>query len=98
MTRARWRPLILLLAAGATVLAWLPFLLAYTAHTLAARHGCTLHGGYANPCVIDGEDWGQTLYGWGVMAWFIMLTWPLMLASLVGWPAYGAWRLWKRWR
>lgn len=98
MTRAWRRPLILLLVAFATVLAWLPFLFAYTAYTLAERHGCTLHEGYANPCVINGEDWGERLYGWGVMAWLIMLTWPLMLASVIGWPAYAVVRLWKRWR
>lgn len=97
MRRGWRRPLLMLLAACATLLVWVPFLMAYTAYTLAERHGCVLHEGYANPCIIAGEDWGNTLYGWGVMAWFVMVTWPAMLASLIGWPAYAATRLWKRW-
>jgi hypothetical protein len=94
--RRGWRRALLLLAAGGTVLAWTPFLLAATAGILAERHGCVLHEGYPNPCIIAGTDWGERLYGWGVMAWFVIVTWPVMLASLIGWPVYGVLRWWRR--
>ena len=34
---------------------------------IASSHGCTLHEGFANPCVINGTDYGETLYTMGVM-------------------------------
>jgi hypothetical protein len=53
----------------------------------AARHGCTLHEGFQNPCVVDGTDWGGTLYTAFVGGWLMLVTLPaaalLMLILLV---------------
>lgn len=83
------------LAAGATLLAGMPFFSVLTAGTVANWRGCRLHEGFANPCVIAGTDWGETLYAMGVMGWLMLVTWPFMLLSLIGWPIHGVMR-WRR--
>jgi len=66
--------LILLLAAA-------PILVAVGAGTYAANHGCVLHEGFVNPCIVDGKDVGQTLYQLGVLGWFAIATVPLGLGA-----------------
>jgi hypothetical protein len=90
------RRALLWLAAGATLLAWLPLFSVLTASLLANAYGCRLHEGFPNPCVIAGADRGETLYAMGVMGWFMLVTGPFMLLSLVGWPIYAAVRWWQR--
>lgn len=48
----------------------------------AERHGCTLHEGFANPCVVDGVDHGERLYSAFVSGWFLLATGPLALILL----------------
>ena len=48
----------------------------------AERHGCTLHEGFVNPCVVNGTDHGPTLYSAFVSGWFLMLTGPIALVLL----------------
>jgi len=62
--------LILLFAAA-------PILVAVGAGTYAQSHGCTLHEGFVNPCIVDGEDIGKTLYSLGVLGWFSLATIPI---------------------
>lgn len=83
------------LAAGATLLAWLPFLSVLTASLLANAFDCRLHEGFPNPCVIAGADRGETLYAMGVMGWLMLVTAPFMLISLIGWPICAVLR-WRR--
>lgn len=52
---------------------------------IAQSHGCTLHEGFVNPCVIDGEDWGQTLYTMAMMGWFMIATVPIAAGLLLLW-------------
>ena len=66
--------LILLLAAA-------PILVAIGAGTYAASHGCVLHEGFVNPCIVDGKDVGQTLYTLGVLGWFGIATVPLGIGA-----------------
>lgn len=66
--------LILLLAAA-------PLIVALGAGAYAANHGCVLHEGFVNPCIVDGQDLGQTLYGLGMVGWFAMATVPLGLGA-----------------
>ena len=66
--------LILLLAAA-------PLIVALGAGAYAANHGCVLHEGFVNPCIIDGQDMGQTLYGLGMVGWFAIATVPLGLGA-----------------
>ena len=64
----------------------------------AKRHGCTLHEGYTNPCLVNGHDYGDTLYAAFVSGWFMLLTLPagavilLALLIMVGVDLYRRWR------
>ncbi|WP_126979505.1 hypothetical protein [Frigidibacter oleivorans] len=76
----RWR-LIVALAVLLTGIA--PVLSVVIAGALASAHGCTLHEGFVNPCVILGKDRGETLYTMAVAGWFALVTLPLAaLAAL----------------
>lgn len=52
---------------------------------VASSHGCTLHEGFANPCVINGIDYGETLYTMGVMGWLMLATLPIAAGLLLLW-------------
>lgn len=52
---------------------------------IAASHGCTLHEGFANPCVINGTDYGETLYTMGVMGWLMLATLPVAAGLILLW-------------
>lgn len=56
----------------------------FWASDFAQRHGCDLHEGFAQPCLVEGEDWGETLYLAFVMGWFALLTLPVAAAALLG--------------
>lgn len=43
----------------------------------ADRHGCILHEGFVNPCIVNGVDRGPDLYSAFVMGWFMLLTLPI---------------------
>ncbi len=59
-----------------------PVLSVVIASTVASANGCELHEGFANPCVIGGIDFGDTLYAMGVTGWLALVTLPL--AALLG--------------
>lgn len=65
--------------------AFLPLMITFSAMGIAEMNGCALHEGYANPCVIAGTDWGETLYAMGVVAWLSMITFPLSMTGLLLW-------------
>jgi hypothetical protein len=60
----------------------------------ASSHGCTLHEGFANPCVVDGKDIGQDLYGSFVSAWFGVFAAGLGFYILIGFLVSAACDLW----
>ena len=100
------RRTLLLLAAYLTLLLWLPLLSFALAAIIAVPAGCTLHEGFANPCVIAGVDWGEMLYNLaGMGMWMTLFMMPFMMLSLAGWVVYvmiiiiRRWRAWaRRWR
>jgi hypothetical protein len=47
------------------------------AGSIATANGCTLNEGQAHPCIVNGVDWGETLYALGVMGWFMLVTIPV---------------------
>ena len=63
------------------------------AATIASWNGCTLHEGFANPCVVNGRDLGPLLYEMGVAGWFMLATLPLGAIAFVGWTI--GWAIWK---
>lgn len=58
--------------------------LAYVAY-MANRYGCTVHEGFANPCIVDGVDIGERLYTLGVMGWLLLATLPVFVAIALLW-------------
>lgn len=54
-----------------------PLISALVAGIIAEANGCTLHEGFVNPCIINGEDWGRDLYTFFVLGWFAIATLPL---------------------
>ena len=80
----RW-PYVVLLAIFAICLT--PVAAVAWASAFARRHGCTLHEGFTNPCIVDGQDWGETLYTAFASGWFMLATLPVaalcLLAMLV---------------
>jgi hypothetical protein len=61
------------------VLGFSPVISAMIAGTIAEANGCTLHEGFVNPCVINGTDYGETLYFFGVLGWLALGTIPIAL-------------------
>ena len=53
--------------------------------TIANAYGCRVDEGSANPCMINGHDYGELLYSLGVMGWFMLVTIPAGLVAFVGW-------------
>lgn len=70
-----WR-LLWVLAIGLILFGVAPLVSVIVASELAAAHGCTLHEGFVNPCVIGGQDRGEVLYQMAVAGWLMMLTLP----------------------
>lgn len=67
------------------IVALLPLFSVAIAGWIAEANGCVLHEGFANPCVVNGADIGQTLYALGVMGWFMLATIPLGAGALIVW-------------
>ncbi len=44
--------------------------------TIANAYGCQVDEGSAHPCVIGGQDRGETLYAMFVLGWLMLLTLP----------------------
>ena len=61
----------------AIVLCFAPVAAVLWSTSFAKRHGCTLHEGYTNPCVVNGVDHAERLYGAFVSGWFMLITLPL---------------------
>jgi hypothetical protein len=64
---------------------------------IANAHGCRVDEGSVHPCIINGKDYGQTLYTLGVMGWFMLVTLPAGAFAFALWLAIlllhrSAWR------
>jgi hypothetical protein len=57
------------------------FSVAYAA-SVAEANNCELDEGSVHPCIVDGEDIGETLYTLGMMGWFMLVTIPVGLLAL----------------
>jgi hypothetical protein len=58
------------------------------AQWIANAHGCLLHEGAVNPCVVAGGDRGATLYTMFSMGWFMIATLPLGACALMIWAIF----------
>ncbi len=66
--------LVLLLIA---LVALSPLISVAIAGEIASSHGCQLDEGSIHPCMVNGQDMGETLYSMGVMGWFMLVTIPI---------------------
>jgi hypothetical protein len=64
------------------VLAISPLLSAMLAGTIANNYGCDLDEGSVHPCIVNGNDIGDTLYTLGVLGWLALGTIPLGLIAI----------------
>ena len=63
----------------------LPLASMLVASSIAESHGCALDEGSVHPCMVGGSDWGETLYGMAVAAWFMFFTFPAGGAAFCVW-------------
>lgn len=63
------------------------------AATVASWNDCTLHEGFVNPCIVNGQDIGGTLYSMSVMGWMMLATIPLGAIAFVLWTV--VWAVWR---
>lgn len=75
-----WIALILIL-----IFALWPAASVYFTYLIADANDCRVDEGSVHPCLINGQDWGGTLYAMGVMGWFMLGTIPLGVFGLLGW-------------
>jgi hypothetical protein len=75
---------VLLILGLLLILAWTiwPAALVALAGSIASANGCQLDEGSVHPCIVNGGDMGQQLYGMGVMGWFMLVTIPTGLLAL----------------
>lgn len=80
---------VLLILVFLLILTWTvwPVALVAVAGNIASANGCQLDEGSVHPCIVNGQDIGEQLYGMGVMGWFMLVTIPTGLLALA---AYGA--------
>ena len=80
---------VLLIIIFLLILAWTvwPVALVAVAGNIASANDCQLDEGSVHPCIVNGRDMGEQLYGMGVMGWFMLVTIPTGLLALV---IYGA--------
>jgi hypothetical protein len=64
------------------LLAISPLLSAMLAGTIANYYGCDLDEGSIHPCIVNGNDIGDTLYTMGVLGWLALGTIPLGLIAI----------------
>lgn len=64
------------------LLAFSPLIATMIAGTIAGHYGCDLDEGSIHPCIVNGEDIGDTLYTLGVLGWLALGTIPLGLIAI----------------
>jgi hypothetical protein len=62
-----------------------PLLGVVVADAIASANGCNLSEGPGLVCMIGGSDWGQALYAFSVLTWFLLVTLPLAGGALIVW-------------
>ncbi|MCB1496516.1 MAG: hypothetical protein KDJ86_12065 [Bauldia sp.] len=82
--RMRWVVMLVVLAVILVVML-APMASVMIAGSIADSHGCVLHEGAVNPCIVDGKDIGETLYTMGMMGWLMIATIPIGAIALLGW-------------
>lgn len=79
------RAYLLIPLTGATVVAFWPIASAIWSTLFASVFDCRVDEGSVHTCVVAGIDYGEALYTAFVMAWMMLIVWPLALIVLVAW-------------
>ena len=64
------------------LLAISPLLATMAAGTIANRYDCDLDEGSIHPCIVNGNDIGDTLYTLGMLGWLMLGTIPLGMIAI----------------
>lgn len=67
-----------------TVIGLLPLLSVFLAGQIAGVHGCALHEGGPQPCMVFGFDAGGVLYTMTVLGWLMLVTNLALIAGVAG--------------
>ena len=96
--RFPWLPYVVALVLILLV-ALAPVISVAVAGWIAGANGCVLHEGNINPCMVNGQDVGGTLYNLFVLGWFMLATLPLGAIALAALLAILIVHLlWRRYR
>ena len=76
---------MLIWAAITSVVGWFPVLSVLACAAIARIGHCQVNEGGPQPCHVFGADVGALAYGLGVMGWAFLVTFPLVLVSIVLW-------------
>jgi hypothetical protein len=60
-----------------------PIIPAVIAANVVNATGCQLDEGSIHPCLINGVDYGETLYTMGMMPWFVFFSVPLAVGLFI---------------
>ena len=72
----KFRWIYLILTAVIAVCLYPAYLVLWSSN-FAKEHGCIVHEGFQNPCIVDGVDYGEQLYTAFVSGWFLLATLPV---------------------
>ncbi len=81
-----------------TLVAWFPLLGVFAATEIASTLGCKVNEGQPQPCLFGGTDIGGLLYTLFTGGWFMLITAPFMLLTIVLWVGVIVRWLWRRLR
>ena len=77
---------IVLIVTVVLLLSFSPIIISLVAGHIANTNDCILHEGFVNPCIINGQDYGKTLYTMGVTGWLVFFTAPIGIFLLAVFP------------
>ncbi len=81
-----------------TLVAWFPLLGVFAATEIASTLGCKVNEGQPQPCMFGGTDIGGLLYTLFTGGWFMLITAPFMLLTIMLWVGVIVRWLWRRLR
>lgn len=90
------RKLILLAAIAVTLLVWAPCLGLIASLGAASVFHCRVDEAGVYPCLIAGVDAGPLLADLMIGGWLLLVAWPLMLLTALGWLVWLILRIVRR--
>ena len=76
----------------ALFVAFFPFGITFVAFEIAGLAHCQLDEGNIHPCYIAGHDFGELLYGMGVMGWYTVFFLPRAVIAIVINEIFWSWK------